>query len=105
MTKFLLLYEGGGMPESEEEQAIVLKAWENWYGKLGSAVVDPGNPVGPVSKITASGAVTDGQIGIMASGYTIIQADSPEEAVKFAKGCPILKDGGEVSVFQTFDAM
>ena len=26
MTKFVLLYNGGGMPESEAEQAAVLKA-------------------------------------------------------------------------------
>jgi hypothetical protein len=42
MTKYVLLYTGGSMPETEAESAEVLKAWEAWYAGLGSAVVDPG---------------------------------------------------------------
>jgi hypothetical protein len=45
MTKYLLLYSGGSMPETETEMAEVMKAWEGWYGNLGSAVVDPGYPL------------------------------------------------------------
>ena len=77
MTKYVLLYSGGSMPESEAEQAQVMKAWEAWYTGLGNAVVDPGYPFTPVAKSVASdGAVSDGPKVGMASGYTIVQAES-----------------------------
>lgn len=106
MANFLLLYSGGGMPETEEEQAAVMAAWGVWYEKLGEAVVDPGNPIAPEAKgITSDGTVSDGPIGSMASGYTILAADSMDAAVEMAKGCPMLDGGGAISVFETFPAM
>ena len=106
MTKFLLLYVGGGMPETEAEKAAVMKAWEAWYTALGSAVVDPGNPFTPVAKkVASSGAVSDGPAGTMASGYTIVQAESLEKAVKMAQSCPVLQGGADISVFETFEVM
>ena len=106
MTKFLLLYIGGGMPETEAETAAVMKAWEAWYTALGSAVVDPGNPFTPVAKkVASSGAVSDGPAGTMASGYTIVQAESLEKAVKMAQSCPVLQGGADISVFETFEVM
>jgi hypothetical protein len=107
MTKFMLLYSGGnGMPETEEETAIVMKAWEDWYAKLGNAVADPGNPLMPASKkIAPNGAVSDGAVFSMATGYTIITAESFDQAVEMAKGCPVLVDGSEVSVYEIFNVM
>jgi len=106
MAKYLLLYSGGSMPESEEESARVMKAWEVWYTGLGAAVVDPGNPFSPLAKSVASnGKISDGPAGSMASGYTILQAGSLDEAAKMAQGCPVLKGGAGISVFETFDVM
>lgn len=106
MAKYLLLYSGGGMPETEAETAAVMKAWTDWYTQLGSAVADPGNPFTPMAKTIASnGAVRDGAVGVMATGYTILQAASLDEAVMLAKGCPVLMGGAEISVFETFDVM
>ena len=103
MTKYLLLGEGGKMPETEAETEKVMKEWGAWYESLGSALVDPGNPMSPIAKIS-SGSVSD-SVGSMTNGYIIIQAESNDEAVKLAQGCPMVKDGGEISVFQTFDVM
>ncbi len=104
MTKFLLLYSGGKMPESEAEYTSVIKAWTDWYTGLGSAVVDPGDPFTPIAKTIANnGMVNEGPA--KASGYTIIQADSSDEAVKMAKGCPVLQGGGDISVFEAFKIM
>lgn len=103
MAKFLLLFHGGGMPESEEETAKVMKEWEAWYTSLGDAVVDPGDPFTPAAKsISSNGTVADGPAGSMASGYTILGADSIDDAVRMAKGCPVLKSGANISVFETF---
>src|SRR5262245_33350267 len=106
MAKFVLLYSGGSMPETETEQAAVLQAWTAWYNELGSAVVDAGNPFKPMAKsITSDGTVSDGPIGTPASGYTIIEADSLDEAVDMAKDCPVLEGGAQISVYETFNVM
>lgn len=102
MAKFVLLYSGGGMPETEEESAKVMKAWEDWYAGLGAAVLDGGDPFTPEAKSVASdGSISDGPGSLMASGYSILEAGSLDEAAKMATGCPILQSGGTVSVFGT----
>lgn len=104
--KYVLVYYGGGMPEGAAAQARVLKQWETWYGRLGPAVVDGGNPMsGAVNKIRTDGSVAKGPIGKRASGYSIIEASSLDKATKMAKGCPILRGGGEIAVYETFNAM
>ena len=106
MANYLLLYSGGKMPESEAEQKANLTDWTAWFGKLGSALVDGGNPFTPMAKSIASdGKVSDGPVGAMASGYSVIKADSLDAAVAMAKGCPVLKGGARISVFETFNAM
>ena len=35
MAKFLFVYHGGSAPESEEEGAAVMQAWNEWLGGLG----------------------------------------------------------------------
>jgi hypothetical protein len=103
MTNYVLWFTGGGMPETEEEQAAVIEAWTNWYGELGQAVVDGGNPFTPMAKSIASDrTVSDGAVGVMGGGYTIIAADSMDAAVQMAKGCPHLDSGGDVTVYETF---
>ncbi|MBX0329224.1 hypothetical protein K2Z83_16240 [Oscillochloris sp. ZM17-4] len=104
MAKYVLIFNGGGMPETEAEQAAVMQAWGVWYEGLGSAVMDGGNPLSPMARSIASdGAVSDGANGTPASGYTIISADTMDAAVTMAKGCPILKDGGQISVYEAIE--
>lgn len=106
MAKFLLLYEGGGMPESEAEGKAVMAAWMAWFGRLGAAVVDGGNPIGPAARsIAPDGRVSEARAGSTPTGYSILEADSLDRAVEMAKGCPHLSAGGTVVVTETFPAM
>jgi hypothetical protein len=105
MTKFLLLYSGGGMPETEEQQAAVTAAWGAWYEALGANIVDGGNPTSMAKTVSSDGSVSDGVSGTPVSGYTIISADTLAAAAEMAKGCPVLTDGGTVAVYETFDVM
>jgi len=106
MANYLLLYSGGSMPESEAEQAAVMQAWGAWFGRLGSALVDGGNPTtGKAKTIASDGTVSDGSAGTMASGYSIIKADSLDAAVELAAGCPVLQGGARISVLETFQVM
>lgn len=103
MADYVLLYSGGKMPESEAEQAAVLKDWEAWFTNLGGALVSPGDPFTPMAKtIAGDGKVSDGPVGTLASGYSIIKADSLDAAAALAKGCPVLKGGAKISVYETF---
>jgi hypothetical protein len=104
MTNYVLLYKGGGMPETEEEQQRVMAAWGAWYGQLGQALVDGGNPFGPSKTIAADGTVSDGGASGL-TGYTILQADSLDAAAKMGQSCPIIPGGGSVEVYETFEAM
>jgi len=104
MANFLLLYHGGGMPESPEEGAKIMKAWTDWFEKLGEGLVDGGNPTSKVKTIHTNGSVTDGGVSSV-SGYSVISASSLDEAVKLAKGCPVLEGGASIEVAETFAAM
>lgn len=98
MANYLLVYHGGQTPESPEEGAKVMQAWTDWFGSLGSAVVDPGNPVSQVRTIANSGAVSDGGVN-PSTGYSILKADNLDAAVALAKGSPILNGGrGSIEV-------
>lgn len=106
MATFLLLYTGGSQPEGEAEQKAVMDAWTAWFTKLGAAVVDGGNPFTPMAKhIQSNGTVMDGPIGTMATGYSLIKADSLDQAVEMASGCPQLQSNGQITVYETFPVM
>ena len=80
--------------------------WGQWYGKIGGGVVDGGNPFNPaVKRLTADGRVGDGAAGETATGYTIISADSLDQAAALAEGCPVLQAGGTVTVYEIYEVM
>ena len=93
MAKFVYIYTGGSMPESEEEGKKVMQAWMGWLGGMGDHVTDVGNPFGASKSV--NGGATSG-----ASGYSIVDAGSLDEATTHAKGCPVLASGGNVEVYE-----
>ncbi|HYG72844.1 MAG TPA: hypothetical protein VEC15_11260 [Actinomycetota bacterium] len=103
MADFVLVYSGGSVPETEEAQAKVMQAWTDWYANLGPAIKDGGNPFSPVAKtVSSDGSISDVS-GTVLTGYTILTADSIDRATELAKGCPVLDDGGQVHVYETFE--
>jgi hypothetical protein len=103
MANFLLTFHGGSMPETKEEQDQVMTAWTNWFGTLGDALVDGGNPISQSTAISPDGSVMDATSP--PSGYSIIKADSLDQAVGLAKACPVLAGGAVVVVSETFPVM
>lgn len=104
MAKYLFVYHGGGdNPESEEEVAAILDAWGNWFGTMGAAVIDGGNPVGPSSTVNPDGSVSSDGGANPATGYSLIEASSLDDALAKAKGCPILAANGSVEVAEAID--
>ncbi len=103
MANFLLTFHGGGMPETKEQQDQAMKAWTDWFGTLGGALVDGGNPISQTRAISPDGSVMDATSA--PSGYSVIKADSLDAAVGLAKSCPVLAGGAVVLVSETFPAM
>ncbi|QDY99941.1 hypothetical protein FQ775_05885 [Nitratireductor mangrovi] len=103
MPKFLYVYHGGSVPESEEEGKKVMQAWMDWMGSLGDAIIDGGNPVGMSKTVVPGGKVEANGGANPASGYSLINAADMDDALAKAKGCPILDAGGSVEVAETMD--
>ena len=106
MAKYVLLYSGGRMGATPAEQQKQLQEWGAWFGKLGKSVVDAGNPFSEkVKNLASDGKVKDGPVGSRATGYSIVEAGSVDAAAELAKGCPVLTSGGQITVYETFNAM
>jgi hypothetical protein len=104
MSTYLMAYRGGGMAETDAEREALMAAWGAWFGALGAAVVDAGNPFAASASVSS-----DGSVGPSASsdltGYSVLQADSLAAATELAKGCPVLQSGGAVDVYETHPVM
>lgn len=103
MAKFLFVYHGGKPPSSPAEGKAVMDAWGAWFGSMGAALIDGGNPVSPSSTVKSDGSLVDGGGANPASGYSLVEASSLADAHKKAAGCPLLKTGGTVEIAQAMD--
>lgn len=99
MGNYLFAYRGGAMAQTDEEREAAMAAWGSWFGSLGDAIVDAGNPFGPSTSVGGDGP------GTPLSGYSVIKADSIEAAGALAGGCPVLAHGGSVDVYETIPIM
>lgn len=107
MKEFLLVFrtDYSNMPQrtAEEAQAITLR-WMDWIKSIASQnkLVDRGNRLnnsGRVLKpddVVVNGPYTDIKESI--GGYTLIRAESYDEATALSKTCPILSFGGSVEI-------
>ncbi len=96
MSKFVYVFTGGTMAATPAEQEAVMQEWGAWFGTIGSAVLEQGNPFGASATVSSTGVTP----GAPAGGYTVIDADSLADAGEKAKGCPVLANGGTVEVYE-----
>jgi hypothetical protein len=100
MKKFVFIYFNKGdvanVPMDE-----VLKTWNAWFSELGDKLVDGGNPFNDGAKVVTKDGVSSLKSD-PSSGYSIVNANSIEEATELAKGCPMLKQvpNGEIQVYE-----
>lgn len=92
MAQFILTYNGGKKPESEEQGARDKARWGQWLQELGDAVVEPGRPMGPAKVISQEG-IQDFQDGEPMIGYTILEAEDLNRALEMAQNCPFVEQG------------
>lgn len=103
MPKFLFVYHGGTAPETPEAQQTAMAAWGEWFGGMGAAVVDGGNPVGQSATVNSDGAVVPHGGSNPVSGYSVVEAADLDRALVHASGCPMLADGGSVEVAEVHE--
>lgn len=97
MAKFILVYLGGEHPSDPEEQKRHFEKYMEWLHGLGNAVISPANPFKKTVTLKPDTSVSEGSTTAM-SGYTILEADSLEEALDMSKSCPFLEIGGTLEV-------
>lgn len=108
MKEFLLIFRRNvnspDTPPSPEQMEQMMQKWQNWIGGIAAQnkMVSAGNRLSAEGKVVKNGGiVTDGpyvELTEAVGGYTIIKAESLEEAAELSKDCPIFLMGGNVEV-------
>ena len=82
----------------------MMKPWQDWLGNIAAQnkLVSPGNRLANEGYVVKPGdVITNGpyvEVKEAVGGYTIIKAESLEEATETSKGCPVLVNGGSVEI-------
>jgi hypothetical protein len=107
MDEFILIFrhEDGKKVASTEQIQIWMKQTMEWINGIAAQnKFNGGNglPFEDARVVRPNNVVTDGPFGKIKEtigGYIIVKANSVNEAVEFAKGCPILQgEGNSVEV-------
>jgi hypothetical protein len=101
MADFLLIYQGGDPSWREKPGADIeaaMQAWGQWFKQL-EATGNLRNPGAPLDSkgiaVRVNGIQTDtamAEVKELIGGYSIIAADSLEQAAELAKGSPFLRN-------------
>ena len=74
-----------------------IAAWTAWFEGIGSQVRDIGKPV--FNRATVGGSAGSAPLG----GYSLVTAETLDEALMLARDCPIVAAGGGVEVGELAD--
>jgi hypothetical protein len=67
--------------------------WRDWFGRLGSALVDVGNAVTDYASLGEVGGSDSRMVA-----YSVVSAEDMDAALALAKDCPVMRVGGGVEV-------
>lgn len=92
MATYMLVYQGTsqGPPEmTDAERDAVMQAWGAWMEKHSSSIRDVGAPTGDRASVGGS------ESPLPITGYSLVEADSLQEAQAFCDGHPYLDGAPE----------
>lgn len=107
MEEFALImrHEDGQKKASPEQMQQWMKQTMDWIGGIAAQnkfVSGTGLPFDDARVVKSNKVVTNGPFGDIKEtigGFIVVRADSVDEAVEFAKGCPVLiGEGNTVEV-------
>ncbi|MCB0608409.1 MAG: transcription initiation protein [Lewinellaceae bacterium] len=96
----IMRHEDGGKVASPEQMESWMKQTMDWIGGIAAQnkfVGGTGLPFDDARVVHAGNMVTNGPFGDIKEtigGFITVKAESVEEAVEFAKGCPVLQGEG-----------
>lgn len=105
MAKFLFLYRGPATPMEDftpEQGAAQLEAWGEWMGRVGSALVDPGYPLGARTAVADDGSTAEPSDQ---NGYSIVEAQDLDSARAHADKHPFLAEGKGRFAIEIFELL
>ena len=98
MDRYLFVYYGGKMETDPKAAQASMAAWNKWFADMGPAVVDRGAPVTEGKLVSAAGVKK--VVTRPVTGYSVIQAESYEKVMSFARKSPqIIPGGGQIAVY------
>jgi hypothetical protein len=114
MNEYMLIYKGGDsswIKAPAAEKQAVMAQWTQWMGKLGEKgqLVTGGSPLELSGKrLKKDGVLTDiaaSEVKELVSGYSIIKAESYDQAGALARDCPIFRIPGAIVEIRPVIAM
>ena len=98
MKNYVFIYYNNGTHDNVPTEQSKAE-YGAWFGSLADKLVDAGNPFNGGMAVEKSG-VSEIE-NYPATGYTIVKADSMEQAVELAKTCPVLEEPeGAVRIYE-----
>ena len=102
MNEYVLImrHEDGQKKASPEQMQTWMKQTMDWIGSIAAQnkyVSGTGLPFDDARVVKSGKVVTNGPFGDIKEtigGFITVKANSVEEAVEFAKGCPVLQGEG-----------
>jgi hypothetical protein len=88
MGKYLLVYQGTVDPSAAQSapDEAAMQSWMSWSAKVGSALTDFGAPTAGRTRVGGSGDA------LPITGYSLVEADSLDDARVLCDGHPFLQD-------------
>nr|WP_294944321.1 YciI family protein [uncultured Mucilaginibacter sp.] len=109
MNEYILIFrhEDGSKIASPEQMQAWMKQTMDWIGTIAAQnkfVSGTGLPFADARVVGHNNVVTNGPFGDIKEtigGFVMVKAENVDEAVEFAKGCPVLQgEGNTVEVRQ-----
>ncbi len=92
MARYLITYHGGpGMPQDPAAAGQARQAFVAWAQKTGAALIDPGSPIAGTRTV---GGPAEGPV----LGWSVIEADSPDDVAALLNDHPFVGRGGSLQI-------
>ncbi len=89
--KYILLYKGSATPLDASHAG-----WPEWFDKVGGALADAGSPMMDGRSVHSDGSALSSATSL--NGYSIIEADDMDGALKLLRDHPYLSAGDEYTI-------
>jgi hypothetical protein len=100
VPKYVIAYLGGKQMPNPQDRVAHMAKWKAWVDGLGSAMVNPGTPLGQGKLVSLDGVSERGPNHL--TGFSIVLADNMDAALDIAQRCPFL-DIGTIEVAEAME--